>query len=68
MGYNAAVLTDLKAQLASFPTDKLLQFVQAVDVPNGAVVNSSGTITVAGVALSNLQYYQIFEMIGGGVS
>jgi hypothetical protein len=63
MAFNATALTALQAQLSPFPLSKLMQLVQAVDVVGGAVTNSSGTITIAGRALSNQQYAMIYEMI-----
>ncbi len=63
MAFNAAALTALQVQLTNFSNGKLFQVVGAVDVLGGAIINSSGAITVGGRALSNQQYAQIYEMV-----
>ena len=63
MAFNATALTATQLQLSTFGLNKLMTLVQAVDVCGGAVLNSSGTITVGGRSLTNQQYAQIYEMI-----
>ncbi len=63
MAFNATAVTAVQAQIAPFPLSKLMTLIQAIDVCGGAVVNSSGVITIGGRALTNLQYYQMYEMI-----
>jgi hypothetical protein len=66
--YTAQVITSVQAQIATFPLGKLLQYVEAIDVIGGTVLNASGVITIGGRALTNQQYYQLYEMISPQVS
>lgn len=68
MAFTATVITSVQAQLAHFSLDKLMQYLEAIDVIGGQVVNTSGVITVGGRALTNQQYYELYEMISPQVS
>ncbi len=65
MAFNATALTATQTQLSTFGLNKLMTLIQAVDVCGGAVVNSSGTITIGGRSLTNQQYAMIYEIICG---
>lgn len=63
MAFSATAVTSVQAQLAGFGDGKLVQILGAIDVLGGPIVNSSGVITIGGRALTNAQYYQLYEMI-----
>lgn len=63
MAFTTQAVTSVQSQISGFPLSKLLQVLEAVDIIGGAVVNSSGTITIGGRSLTNQQYYAIYEMI-----
>ena len=62
--FSANIVTAVQAALAPLGTGpQLLQYLGTLDIIGGAVVNSSGVITIGGRALSNAQYEQLYEMI-----
>lgn len=68
MAFTATVITSVQTELAPFSLPKLMQFLEAIDVIGGTVVNASGVITIGGRSLTNLQYYQLYEMISPQVA
>lgn len=63
MGYTAAAVTAVQLQISPFPLTKLIQLLEAIDIIGGTVANASGVVTIGGRSLTNLQYYQLYEMI-----
>lgn len=69
MAFNSNVVTAVQAQIASgFSIGKMMAFLEAIDVVGG-VVNmnggGAGVVTIGGRGLTNYQYMQLYEMLGG---
>lgn len=62
-----SIVTAVQTKLNGMPSTSLYPYLEAIDVLGGAVTNTSGVITigVGNRALSNSQYQQLYEMIGG---
>jgi hypothetical protein len=57
-------VTQIQSILANIPLPTLISYLQLVSVIEGTVANSSGTVTIGGVALTNYQYFQLGEVLG----
>lgn len=68
MAFTTQVIASVQAEIANYSAPKLYQLLGAIDVLGGQVVNTAGVITIGGRALTNAQYYQIYEMISPQVS
>jgi hypothetical protein len=57
-------VTAIKAILANVPLPTLIDAIYLTRTQGGAVVNSSGTITIGGTGLTNDDYFKLGEALG----
>jgi hypothetical protein len=63
MAFTTSVVTAVQGRIAPMALSTLTTYLQAIGVANGTVVNNAGVVTVGGVALTNSQYEQLYEML-----